>query len=77
MHQDELERLISQLEALQHDVLRLLDEEPRPRQMDGMASLLMDLRRPLSEIKTKLRRLRTDNRLASSGTKRHPWRLAR
>ena len=57
VHKYQLEDLLQRTEALQSDVLRYLDEEPRMIQMQGMTEVLLELRRSLTVVRGKLRRM--------------------
>ncbi len=57
MHKYQLEDLLQRIEGLQRDVLRYLDEEPRIIQMQGMTEVLLELRRSLTVVRGKLRRM--------------------
>jgi hypothetical protein len=57
VHKYELESLLERIETIQRDVLRHLDEEPQMVQMQGMTEVLLELRRSLTVVRGKLRRM--------------------
>jgi hypothetical protein len=57
VHRYEVASLLDRIEAIQRDVLRYIDEEPRMVQMQGMTDVLIELRRSLTVVRRKLKRI--------------------